>query len=438
MKILIGSTPANGHLNPLLAIARMLIADGHTVDVLSGTWLRDRIEKAGARFHALPGIADIDGYGILAAVPELKSAEPGLDYLRIVIERVFIDRIPDQHRGLLDALQVTSADLVIGDDMFFGVLPLLLGPRSRRPPIILCGTSVLHCAREDRAPLFMGVPPATTQEEVAACAKVAEEYDAHVERPTAQHLRRVLDLVGVGPLTAPLFEAVVHRADTYLQLSVPGFEFPRALPPSVQFVGALPIVPDQVALPPWAHELDGTRKVVLVTQGTVANHDLGLLIGPTLAALANEDDLLVVATMGGRPVEALTGSVPGNARLSEYLPFEWLLPRIDAMVTNGGYGTVNQALSCGVPLVAAGLTEDKADVNARIAWSGAGIDLRTNCPEPGAIRRAVRTVLDEPEYRHAARQLGSEFASYDTQSDILGLVRRYERPGRDGQRIAAA
>jgi hypothetical protein len=39
-------------------------------------------------------------------------------------------------------------------------------------------------------------------------------------------------------------------------------------------------------LPPWAHELDGSRKVVLVTQGTLANHKFGLLIAPTLAALA--------------------------------------------------------------------------------------------------------------------------------------------------------
>ncbi|AWN43477.1 nucleotide disphospho-sugar-binding domain-containing protein [Methylobacterium durans] len=438
MKILIASTPANGHINPLLAIGRMLIADGHTVDVLSGTWLRDRTEKAGARFHALPGTADIDGYGILAAVPELKTAKPGLDYLRIVIERVFIDTIPDQHRGLLDLLQATPADIVIADDCFFGVLPLLLGPRSARPPTLLCGTTILHTAREDRAPLFMGVPPATTPEELAACAKIAENYDAHVERPTAQHLRRLLDQIGVGPLSMPLFESVVHLADTYLQLSVPGFEFPRAFPPSVRFVGALPIVPDQAPLPPWAHELDGSRKVVLVTQGTVANHDLDLLIGPTLAALADEDDVLVVATMGGRPVEALKGPIPGNARLAAYLPFEWLLPRADAMVTNGGYGSVNQALSRGVPLVAAGLTEDKADVNARIAWSGAGIDLRTNTPEPEAIRGAVRAVLDEPEHRRAARRLGAEFATYDTQAEILGIVRSYELAERGGRRTAAA
>jgi UDP:flavonoid glycosyltransferase YjiC (YdhE family) len=41
---------------------------------------------------------------------------------------------------------------------------------------------------------------------------------------------------------------------------------------------------------------------------------------------------------------------------------------------NGGYGGVNQAMSFGVPLVTAGLTEDKADVNAPVAWSGSRFD----------------------------------------------------------------
>jgi hypothetical protein len=34
MKILIASTPATGHLNPLLAIGRILIAEGHDVAFL--------------------------------------------------------------------------------------------------------------------------------------------------------------------------------------------------------------------------------------------------------------------------------------------------------------------------------------------------------------------------------------------------------------------
>ena len=148
-----------------------------------------------------------------------------------------------------------------------------------------------------------------------------------------------------------------------MQLTVPSFEFPRSFPPSVHFIGALPIIPNQAPLPSWAHELDGSRKVVLVTQGTVANHDFGLLIAPTLAALANEPDLLVEVTAGGRSIDDIPGPIPGNARLASYLPFEWLLPKVDVLVTNGGYGSVNQALSFGIPFVTAGLTEDKADVN---------------------------------------------------------------------------
>jgi UDP:flavonoid glycosyltransferase YjiC (YdhE family) len=219
-----------------------------------------------------------------------------------------------------------------------------------------------------------------------------------------------------------LFHSTVGLADAYMQLSVPGFEFPRDIPRSVHFVGTPPIIPGQTPLPPWAHELDGSRKVVLVTQGTVANHNFGLLIAPTLAALANEPDVLVVATAGGRPVEAIPGAVPSNARLASYLPFEWLLPRVDVLVTNGGYGSVNQAMSFGIPLVTAGMTEDKADVNLRVAWSGVGVNLATNEPTPEALRTAVRTVLDRPAYRMRASQMADEFARIDTQSAILSII----------------
>jgi UDP:flavonoid glycosyltransferase YjiC (YdhE family) len=147
-----------------------------------------------------------------------------------------------------------------------------------------------------------------------------------------------------------------------------------------------------------------------------------LLISPTLAALANEPDVLVVATAGGRPVEAIPGVVPRNARLARYLPFEWLLPRVNVLVTNGGYGSVNQAMSFGIPLVTAGMTEDKADVNARVAWSGVGINLATNEPTPEALRKAVRTVLDRPAHRMRASQMAAEFAGIDTRSKILSII----------------
>jgi hypothetical protein len=123
MKILIASTPATGHLNPLLAIGRILIAEGHQLAFLSGSVLRSRIEAIGAEFHALPEGADFDLRDIGSVAPELKSIAPGPDWLRVALERVFVDTLPAQHQGLQQVLRRFPAEIVIGDDMFFGVLP---------------------------------------------------------------------------------------------------------------------------------------------------------------------------------------------------------------------------------------------------------------------------------------------------------------------------
>jgi MGT family glycosyltransferase len=426
MKILMASTPATGHLNPLIAIATFLIEDGHEVVLLSGTAFRARIEKCGATFHALPGEADVDLRNMASFAPELVTMEPGMDLLRIVIEKFFAAKVRDQHHGIAQVLRDFPADVIIADDMFFGLLPMLLGERKNRPPVLVCGTSILHWQREDKAPIFLGLPPAANPAQCRAYEDTAREYDERVDQPVLKRLNAVLNDLNVGPLAMPMFEGTVALADTYLQLSVPSFEFPRAMPSHVNFIGALPMIPDQAPLPSWADDLDGKRKVVLVTQGTVANHDFGILVGPTLAALAFEPDILVVVTAGGRSIDDIPGPIPDNARLADYLPFEWLLPKVDVLVTNGGYGSVNQALSFGIPIVAAGLTEDKADVNARIAWSGAGIDLKTNNPTPDSVRAAVRTVLDGRDYRRHAQRLAAEFATFDARANTLRLVRQYD------------
>ena len=92
------------------------------------------------------------------------------------------------------------------------------------------------------------------------------------------------------------------------------------------------------------------------------------------------------------------------------------------MVTNGGYGAVQRALSTGVPLVVAGKTEDKPEVAARVAWSGAGVNLKTGTPEPRAIRAAVRKILGDGRFLRAARDLEVAFARRDGVAEIAALV----------------
>ncbi|HEX6242374.1 MAG TPA: nucleotide disphospho-sugar-binding domain-containing protein, partial [Polyangiales bacterium] len=241
--------------------------------------------------------------------------------------------------------------------------------------------------------------------------------------------------LGLPAARSGSFFADARGLDTYLQASVAGFEYPRSdLPPGVQFVGPFMPAAGPFEPPPWWSDLDGSRPVIHVTQGTVAT-DPSQLIIPALHALANEE-ALVVATTGGKPVEAL-GRLPANARAAEFLPYAHLLPRTSLMITNAGFGGVQLALAHGIPLIAAGGSEDKPEVAARIAWTGAGIDLRTATPTQAQLREAVRTLLREPGYRANAQRLQRETQRYDAPALAVAAIERTLSASREDRRPAA-
>jgi hypothetical protein len=97
----------------------------------------------------------------------------------------------------------------VGDDMLFGVLPMLLGPDAKRPPIVLCGTSFLHWCRGDGAPHFIGLPPAITQAQRDEYAQIYQDHDRQIYRPVADRLNRHLEKIGVEPLSMTLFDSIV-------------------------------------------------------------------------------------------------------------------------------------------------------------------------------------------------------------------------------------
>jgi UDP:flavonoid glycosyltransferase YjiC (YdhE family) len=228
---------------------------------------------------------------------------------------------------------------------------------------------------------------------------------------------------GYGASSMPhwFLDCMYLLPDLFLQFTAEAFEFPRNdMPETIRFAGPmLPKVSVEFKEPAWWHELDGSRPVVLVTQGTFANHDLNEVIQPALTGLADERFLVIVAA--GRP-DTETLRVPENARIASFIPFDRLLPKVDVMVTNGGYGAVNHAFSLGIPIVVAGETEDKEFVAARVGWTGAGINLKTRHAEPEQIRSAVRSVLSNQQYRNEAERLRKSFARYNALDQLAQSV----------------
>jgi UDP:flavonoid glycosyltransferase YjiC (YdhE family) len=160
--------------------------------------------------------------------------------------------------------------------------------------------------------------------------------------------------------------------------------------------------------------------VVHVTQGTYDVEPTHLLL-PALAGLASADVRVAVAT-GGAALP--TDRVPANARQAAFLPYDELLPRASVVVSNGGWGGVLAALAAGVPLVVAGGTLDKPEIARRVAWSGAGVDLRTGRPSPDRVRRAVDHVLAEPSFTERAQVLAAALARLGGAAEAGDLIER--------------
>ena len=153
------------------------------------------------------------------------------------------------------------------------------------------------------------------------------------------------------------------------------------------------------------------------------NRDPAKLMIPTIEALKDTDSRIVVAT-GGANTEELRRRYPQpNVVVEDYVDFARVFPFTDVFVTNGGFGGVLLSLSHGVPLVTAGLNEGKSDVNARVAYAGVGVNLKTETPSAAAVRSAVETVLGDPSWRERAQAMRGQFEAEDSVGAAVEVIK---------------
>ncbi|WP_159500226.1 glycosyltransferase [Microbacterium sp. 18062] len=416
---LLASSPIHGHVGPVLQVGAALLDRGHDVTMLTGTRFRDAVERRGLSFEPLPGRADFDDRDPDTVIPDRESYT-GIRRAQYEIRSLFVETIPDQFRAVSTLVSDLSPDAVLVDNAFAGAIPLTRDP-GPRPVVAALGVTPLSQSDVGVAPHGLGLAPARTAWDRWRYRAMGVLAQKVLFRGVQQAARRVHAEIG-RTLDFPIME-VAGRYDLFFQTGPRALDYPRPrLSPNVSYVGVIPQDPTAGESPTWWGDLDGSRPVVHVTQGTIDNLDFGRLVRPTLDALADED-VLVVVSAGGRAASEI-GPLPANARASSYLRYDRLLPCADVFVTNAGFGGVQAALSHGVPLVLAGVTEEKPEVTARVAWTGAGIDLRTGTPSPDAVRAAVRRVLTEPRFRTEARRLRDDIARHRTIDEIeQGLAR---------------
>jgi UDP:flavonoid glycosyltransferase YjiC (YdhE family) len=412
MRILIATVPFSGHFNPLTAVAARLREQGHEVRWYAAPSLVPRVEALGVAAEPYRRAVEVSDDNVAELHPE-RAKLKGPKRLSFDFARVFTDNIPAQVTDLTDLHKTWPFERLVCDSAFYAAS--ILGPKLDVPVhTVSPGPSLVPS--HDVPPPFFGLRPARHifDRLVQRVIKAMVESTMKEGLVTFNQARAEARLASLK--AGQVLGAVEAIAQRIYQVGIPEVEFPRTeLPAGFEYVGALlPRVTGTSPHPALDRITTWPGRVVVVSQGTVDNRDHDKLLVPALEALAR-DDVLVVAVTGGSGTDALRRRFPSqNVIIADHIDFATLFPHTDLFVCNGGNGSVLLALAHGVPLVLAGTREGKNDINARLAWNGLAVDLRTEHPKPTTIARAAASVLDDPTMRDRVARVSDQLAAYDS------------------------
>jgi UDP:flavonoid glycosyltransferase YjiC (YdhE family) len=142
-----------------------------------------------------------------------------------------------------------------------------------------------------------------------------------------------------------------------------------------------------------------------------------------LTALAQTGQRAILLTGQGRQGNA---DLPDNVFEIGSIPFDWLFPRMAAVVHHGGAGTMAAALRAGVPSFITPFGADQPFWGQRVADLGVGPS-----PVPGKkltaerLAAAIRTITSDEAMKARARALGEKIRAEDGVARAIEVFHRY-------------
>ena len=387
-RYLVYTSPARGHVYPLVPTLEELRRRGHEVLVRT---LASEVELLrGLGFDAAPIAAEIED----RTMDDWRAKSPpkALD----AAVRSFIARARHEGRDLRAAIEADRPDALFVDVNTWGALATA---EARGGPWAMFAPYLLPISSNDTPPWGPGVKPAggpLAHVRDAVLRKVVEGgYNKHLAA-----LNDVRAEVGAGPLER--VTDVFAQAPRTIYYTAEPFEYHHSdWPDTIRFVGPGIWEPRSADAPEWLDDV--RRPLVLVTASTEFQDD-GELIQATLDGLAGDDFEVVASTAAVDPGRF---RAPRNARVERFVPHGPVIDRATCVVCHGGMGITQKALAAGVPVVTVPFGRDQRETARRVEVAAAGARLTARRLNPRRLRAAVETAMSR---RDGARRIADAFA----------------------------
>ncbi|HEV7938080.1 MAG TPA: glycosyltransferase [Solirubrobacteraceae bacterium] len=397
MKVLAYTSPARGHLYPVVPIVAELARRGHDTTLYSLAGELEQLAPLG-----------IEGAAIDSAIERIEIEDyrerSQLGAIRSVF-RTFLKRSASEAPDLQRALAKHDPDLLLIDINCWGAATVA---EASGRPWAMYSPYLLPLPSKD-APAYgpglrpMGGPLGAARD--AIVNRVSERISFQSTMPQINALRSEHGLAALAR-----FDDLLAAPSLLLSLTAEGFEYPRSdWPANVKLVGPMNWSPpldashDGLArtsaegAPParqfsqaqeWLADL--TDPLVLVTCSTERQRDKRLL-HVALEALPEAGMSVLGTTAAHDPTDFATA--PGS-KIVRFLSHDAVLQRTACVICHGGLGITQKALAAEVPVVVVPFGRDQAETARRVEFAEAGVRLPPRRLTPKRLLDAVQRAIE--------------------------------------------
>uniref|UniRef100_A0A383VEK4 Glycosyltransferase n=1 Tax=Tetradesmus obliquus TaxID=3088 RepID=A0A383VEK4_TETOB len=443
------SVPMHGHMNPLMAPAKVLLQQGHKVQFACFEEMKAKFQTAGIPFLSLgPDHLQLGQHGD-ACLDPFKTVE---EQSQVAVKMFFgwevamypaLMRVVQEADGRPDVIVadiVTMAAVGVAEQL---QLPLaLLGSL----PIGMCleslGLSQYNAARHIPHQSFGG-------KVFAAKMSLFEKYwqNPRAKRSSMLQMQPLIDAriasrkeLGLPPLEeeiwAPMQVPAGVPRHTVLVASSWTMEIKREVPANWHLTGAMG-VDFSVNYPPSLEDGDIKR---FLEEGAAAGQFAVLVALGTIVVLKQQQVAQMAAAFASMPSVRFVwslkevchamlpaGYTPPNVLISSWVPQPAVLghPAVKAFVSHGGQNSTNEGLTAGKPILCMPFGADQP-INAQlIADRGFGLKADPTKLTSKGLVASITKLLTEPRFAAAAAAAGRELRSRSGPQDTADLLLQF-------------